>query len=136
MVSQERAFPALRMGHGRSVMVTRRSTTSRRLSPWALRTSVSSHEARRPTRVILLDSHWAKNADTAQWYRNEAEAGKAIRESGLARKDIYITTKFSGRDNLTIEEAMQASLKNVRIPHTGVEHVVDRTVALHDRSWV
>ena len=85
---------------------------------------------------MSLDSHWAKNADTAQWYRNEAEAGKAIHESGLARKDIYITTKFSGRDNLTIEEAMQASLKNVRIPHTGVEHVVDRTVALHDRSWV
>ncbi|TFK87197.1 Aldo/keto reductase [Polyporus arcularius HHB13444] len=55
--------------------------------------------------------------DTAQGYRNEEEAGKAIRESGLARKDIYITTKFSGRDELTIEEAIQSSLKNLGVDY-------------------
>ncbi len=60
--------------------------------------------------VLLLH-----DADTAQGYGNEAEAGKAIRESGLARKDIYITTKFSNRDGLTIEEAIQSSLKKVRV---------------------
>ncbi|KAI0635100.1 Aldo/keto reductase [Trametes polyzona] len=49
--------------------------------------------------------------DTAQAYRNEEEAGKAIRESGLPRKDIYITTKFSGRDGLDIETSIQNSLK-------------------------
>ncbi|KAI0360739.1 Aldo/keto reductase [Trametes cingulata] len=49
--------------------------------------------------------------DTAQAYRNEEEAGKAIRESGLAREDIYITTKFSGRDGLDIETSIQNSLK-------------------------
>ncbi|RPD65384.1 Aldo/keto reductase [Lentinus tigrinus ALCF2SS1-7] len=56
--------------------------------------------------------------DTAQGYRNEEEAGKAIRESGLARKDIYITTKFSARDGLSIEESIQGSLKDL-----GVEYV-------------
>ena len=54
--------------------------------------------------------------DTAQAYGNEQEAGKAIRESGLAREDIYITTKFSGRDGLGIEDSIQNSLKNVRMP--------------------
>ncbi|CDO73354.1 hypothetical protein BN946_scf185008.g117 [Trametes cinnabarina] len=49
--------------------------------------------------------------DTAQAYRNEEEAGKAIRESGLAREDLYITTKFSGRDGLDIETSIQNSLK-------------------------
>ncbi|OSD07953.1 Aldo/keto reductase [Trametes coccinea BRFM310] len=49
--------------------------------------------------------------DTAQAYQNEAEAGKAIRESGLAREDIYITTKFSGRDGLDIETSIHNSLK-------------------------
>lgn len=52
-------------------------------------------------------------ADTAQSYQNEAEAGKAIRESGLPRKDLYITTKFSGRDGLDIETSIQNSLKFV-----------------------
>ncbi|KAJ7505912.1 Aldo/keto reductase [Mycena galericulata] len=31
-----------------------------------------------------------------QSYRNENEAGNAIRESGLERKEIFITTKYSG----------------------------------------
>ncbi|KAI0371883.1 Aldo/keto reductase [Pilatotrama ljubarskyi] len=49
--------------------------------------------------------------DTAQSYRNEEEAGKAIHDSGLAREDIYITTKFSARDGLDIETSIQNSLK-------------------------
>ncbi|KAI1798298.1 Aldo/keto reductase [Ganoderma leucocontextum] len=55
--------------------------------------------------------------DTAQAYRNEEEAGNAIRESGLARQDIYITTKFSGRDGLGIEESIQNSLKNLGVKY-------------------
>ncbi|KAH9919523.1 Aldo/keto reductase [Fomitopsis serialis] len=33
--------------------------------------------------------------DSAQVYKNDAEAGAAIRASGLKREDIYITTKYS-----------------------------------------
>ena len=51
--------------------------------------------------------------DTAQAYRNEAEAGLAIRESGLARHDIFITTKYSGLNGLDIETSIQNSLNNV-----------------------
>ena len=51
--------------------------------------------------------------DTAQVYRNEAEAGLAIRDSGLGRNDIYITTKYSRLDGLDIETSIQNSLKNV-----------------------
>jgi diketogulonate reductase-like aldo/keto reductase len=32
--------------------------------------------------------------DTAAAYGNEAEVGEAIRESGLARKDVFVTTKL------------------------------------------
>ena len=53
--------------------------------------------------------------DTAQAYRNEEEAGRAIRESGLARKDVYITTKFSATNGLDVETSIQNSLKNVRV---------------------
>jgi diketogulonate reductase-like aldo/keto reductase len=55
-----------------------------------------------------------KLADTAQAYGNEEEAGRAVRESGLARKDMYITTKYSGYDGLDIETSIHNSLKNVR----------------------
>jgi diketogulonate reductase-like aldo/keto reductase len=55
--------------------------------------------------------------DTAQAYRNEAEAGTAIRESGLARHEIYITTKYSGLDGLDIPTSINNSLKNVLTFH-------------------
>ena len=54
-------------------------------------------------------------ADTAQVYRNEAEAGQAFKESGLARDDVFITTKWSGLGGLDIQTSIQNSLKNVRI---------------------
>ncbi|KII85495.1 hypothetical protein PLICRDRAFT_69888, partial [Plicaturopsis crispa FD-325 SS-3] len=55
------------------------------------------------------------HVDTAQSYGNEAEAGKALRDSGLAREDVFITTKFSGRDNLTIRQSIENSLQNLGV---------------------
>ncbi|KDR79260.1 hypothetical protein GALMADRAFT_243181 [Galerina marginata CBS 339.88] len=55
--------------------------------------------------------------DTAQAYRNEAEAGKAILESGLARKEIFITTKYSGVEGLDIETSIKNSLKNLGVQY-------------------
>lgn len=66
----------------------------------------------------LVASSWSLAegfTDTAQSYRNEAEAGVAIRESGLSRGDIFITTKFSGTDGLDIPTSIKNSLKNVRL---------------------
>ncbi|KAL4255655.1 NADP-dependent oxidoreductase domain superfamily protein [Pleurotus pulmonarius] len=45
------------------------------------------------------------------------EAGKAIRESGLAREEIYVTTKYSGLDGLDIETSIQNSLANLGISY-------------------
>src|SRR6187431_686673 len=35
-----------------------------------------------------------RHIDTAQAYGNEASVGRALRESGLAREEVFITTKF------------------------------------------
>jgi diketogulonate reductase-like aldo/keto reductase len=35
-----------------------------------------------------------RHIDTAQAYGNEASVGRALRESGLARDDVFLTTKF------------------------------------------
>lgn len=52
-------------------------------------------------------------ADTAQVYGNEAEVGRALRDSGLAREDVYITTKYSGVNGLGIEESIRNSVDYV-----------------------
>ena len=38
-----------------------------------------------------------RHIDTAQAYRNEDCVGKALRECGVDRKDLFITTKIWGK---------------------------------------
>ncbi|MGH3750874.1 MAG: aldo/keto reductase, partial [Micromonosporaceae bacterium] len=50
--------------------------------------------------------------DTATMYDNEAEVGRAIRDSGLPREEIFLTTKLPpqnvGRERKTIQESLSA----------------------------
>ena len=58
-----------------------------------------------------------RHIDTAQAYRNERSVGKALRESGVPRDEVYLTTKFDpgGKD---AEIEAQRSLERL-----GVEYV-------------
>src|SRR5215218_10327743 len=56
--------------------------------------------------------------DTATLYGNEAAVGRAVRESGLPREDIFITTKLPPRNAGRERETIDASLKAM-----GLEHV-------------
>jgi len=53
-----------------------------------------------------------RHLDTATIYRNEAEVGRAITDSGLDRGDIFITTKLppgnAGQARVTIAESLRA----------------------------
>jgi diketogulonate reductase-like aldo/keto reductase len=56
-----------------------------------------------------------RHVDTARIYGNEADVGAAIRESGLRRKDLFITTKLWNSDqgyDSTLR-ACEASLKRL-----------------------
>jgi diketogulonate reductase-like aldo/keto reductase len=58
------------------------------------------------------------HVDTAQVYRNETETGDALIRSGIERKDVWITTKFSGSvPGLSIRASIEESLKKVSM-HT------------------
>ncbi|TFK50509.1 Aldo/keto reductase [Heliocybe sulcata] len=57
------------------------------------------------------------HVDTAQAYRNEAEAGQGIKESGLSRSDIFVTTKYSGTGGLDVETSIDNSLKNLGLSY-------------------
>lgn len=43
--------------------------------------------------LAALDAGY-RHIDSAQLYNNEAELGQAIRQSGVARKDVFLTTKI------------------------------------------
>jgi diketogulonate reductase-like aldo/keto reductase len=53
-----------------------------------------------------------RHIDTAQYYENEEDVGRAIRESNVARKDVHITTKIleAGKD---LESTYEKILKSV-----------------------
>ncbi|KAJ3563985.1 hypothetical protein NP233_g8589 [Leucocoprinus birnbaumii] len=72
------------------------------------------------------------HVDTAQSYRNEEEAGKAIRESGLSRNEIYITTKYSGTNGLDIETSIQNSLKNLGVSYVDLYLIHHPRLAVPD----
>jgi diketogulonate reductase-like aldo/keto reductase len=48
--------------------------------------------------------------DTATMYRNEAAVGSAVRDSGLAREELFITTKLQAGDAGRELETIRASL--------------------------
>ena len=45
--------------------------------------------------VILALQAGFRHVDTAQMYENESEVGQGILDSGVPRKDIFVTTKVS-----------------------------------------
>lgn len=44
-----------------------------------------------------IESGW-RHIDTATIYGNEAEVGQGVREAGVPREELFITTKLQGRD--------------------------------------
>ncbi len=55
-----------------------------------------------------------RHIDTAQAYGNEESVGRALRESGLRREDVFITTKFYPRRK-DAEAEMQRSLQRLGV---------------------
>jgi 2,5-diketo-D-gluconate reductase A len=53
-----------------------------------------------------------RHLDTATIYRNEAEVGRALRDSGVDRDDVFITTKIppgnAGRERQTLADSLKA----------------------------
>jgi 2,5-diketo-D-gluconate reductase A len=59
-----------------------------------------------------------RHIDTATMYGNEAEVGRALRDSGLDRRDVFVTTKMppssAGQERATLTASLRA---------LGTEHV-------------
>ncbi|MDR6174113.1 2,5-diketo-D-gluconate reductase A [Nocardioides zeae] len=58
-----------------------------------------------------------RHIDTAQMYQNEAGVGRALRSSGLAREDVYITTKLNNdsHEPAVARAALEQSLRELDV---------------------
>jgi len=54
-----------------------------------------------------------RHLDTAVGYSNEELVGKAIRESGIPRNEIYLTTKLPSKHHHCVRESFEESLKKL-----------------------
>ena len=59
---------------------------------------------------------WSKLIPSPLAYRNEEEVGMALKESGLSRKEIWITTKWS-RGEKSARESCEESLSKMGIDY-------------------
>ena len=56
-----------------------------------------------------------RHIDTAQFYKNEEEIGKAVRNSGLSRDKVFITTKIFPTDFNRMIPAVEDSLMRLKM---------------------
>ncbi|KAI0686536.1 Aldo/keto reductase [Earliella scabrosa] len=58
-----------------------------------------------------------RHIDTASGYANEAQVGKAIRESGVPREDIFLTTKLPNHHHHRVAASLQESLDKLEVDY-------------------
>jgi 2,5-diketo-D-gluconate reductase B len=63
-----------------------------------------------------MHSMWVTALSTRQIYGNEAEVGQAIADSGVARSDLFVTTKIwtENYSRAKLIPSLQDSLKKLR----------------------
>src|SRR5579864_3720985 len=58
-----------------------------------------------------------RHIDTAHIYRNERSVGQAIKDSGLKREDIFVTTKLFNTQHFNPEKAINGSLEKLGLDY-------------------
>ena len=81
------------------------------LGTWQMRGS----ECRRAVRYALDMGY--RHLDTATMYRNERDIAQAIRESGIPREELFITTKLAPQDAGRERQTLDGSLRALGTDH-------------------
>ncbi len=78
-----------------------------------------------------------RHIDTARIYNNEADVGKAVRESGVPREEVFITTKLWNSDQ-GYESALQAfesSLRRLGLNYLDLYLIHFPVPGVRNESW-
>lgn len=67
--------------------------------------------------VSFAIQHGYRLVDTATFYHNEAGVGDGVRKSGIAREDIFVTTKIWPTDFQNAQAAFEESLKQLKMDY-------------------
>jgi 2,5-diketo-D-gluconate reductase A len=70
---------------------------------------MTGSECHRAVRYALEVGY--RHIDTATIYRNERDVGRAVRDSGVPRDEVFVTTKLPPRDAGRERRTLEASLK-------------------------
>ncbi|KAF2496400.1 Aldo/keto reductase [Lophium mytilinum] len=73
------------------------------------------NEVRNAVKVALQKGY--RHIDTALAYENEEEVGQGIRDSGVPREEIWITTKLDNPWHHRVEEGITSSLKSLGVDY-------------------
>ncbi len=78
-----------------------------------------------------------RHVDTAKYYRNEADVGRAIRESGLPRESVFVTTKLANMDHGydRARRACHESLDRLKMDYVDLYLVHWPVETLRGESW-
>lgn len=77
-----------------------------------------------------------RHIDTAKFYGNEEIVGKAIRDSGIPRKEIFVTTKLWPTDAIRLEKAFNTSLKKLNIDYIDLYLIHWPVPGLVKKTWL
>lgn len=75
--------------------------------------------------------------DTAENYRNEAGVGKAVRDSGLPREELFVTTKFNKNWHADAVAGVQNNLRTLGLDYADLVliHWPNPDQNLYVRAW-
>ncbi|MGZ9174146.1 MAG: aldo/keto reductase, partial [Candidatus Binatia bacterium] len=99
------------------------------LGVWLISSGKSCESAVR----AALDAGY-RHIDTAAFYGNEESVGKAVRESGIPRGEIYLTTKLWNSDHGNPERALERSLGKLKMDYVDL-YLIHYPVPERLRSW-
>lgn len=76
-----------------------------------------------------------RHFDTAQVYGNEQYLGEALKASGIAREEIFITTKIAVRNFLKVDKTFEESLINLQTDYVDLLLLHFPVTGLRSSAW-
>jgi diketogulonate reductase-like aldo/keto reductase len=86
------------------------------------------------TAVLAALEAGYRHIDTAALYGNEESVGAAIRKSGIAREQIFVTTKLWNSDHGNPERALDTSLRKLKFDYVDL-YLIHYPVRQRRQSW-
>lgn len=88
--------------------------------------------------VITLLENGGRLIDTAYMYHNEAAVGRAVRESGISREEIFVTTKLYPNQFDNPEQAIDDALERMGLDYIDLmllHHPITSRITLMRQSY-